>query len=147
MASFLTEELHVGLFDVFDIAGSAMSAQSVRLNTTASNLANANSVAGTAAGAYRSRQPIFETVLNEQGGNFASASVKVAGVVQSDVPPARVHQPGHPAADAEGFVYMSNVNPIDEMVNMISASRSYQNSVEVLNTSKDLLLRTLSLGQ
>ena len=135
------------LFRIFDIAGSAMSAQSVRLNTTASNLANANTAVGTAAEAYRSRQPVFQTVLDEQGGEFAAASVMVAGIVKSAVPPARVHQPGHPAADAEGFVYRSNVNAIDEMVNMISASRSYQNSIEVLNTSKDLLLRTLSLGQ
>ena len=137
----------MSMFDIFDIAGSAMSAQSVRLNTTASNLANANSVAGSAAEAYRSRQPVFQTVLNELSGDPASASVRVAGIVQSSVAPARVHQPGHPKADADGYVYMSNVNPIDEMVNMITASRSYQNSIEVLNTSKDLMLRTLSLGQ
>jgi flagellar basal-body rod protein FlgC len=77
----------------------------------------------------------------------ASAGVRVAGVVQTEAPPPRVYQPGHPAADAEGYVYMSNVNVVDEMVNMISASRSYENSVEVMNTSKELLLRTLSIGQ
>jgi flagellar basal-body rod protein FlgC len=147
MGSNFHEEHKVSLFNIFDIAGSAMSAQTVRLNTTASNLANANSVAASAAEAYRSRQPVFQTVLDEQTGDPATASVRVTGIVQSDVPPARVFQPGHPAADEEGYVYMSNVNVVDEMVNMISASRAYQNSVEVLNTSKELMLRTLSLGQ
>lgn len=137
----------MGLFKVFDIAGSSMSAQSLRLNTTASNLANAGTAAGSAEEAYRSKQPIFQTVLNELSMDNASAGVRVSNVVESNAPPIKVHQPGHPAADTEGFVFLSNVNPVDEMVNMISASRSYQNSVEVLNTSKDLLLRTLSLGQ
>ena len=137
----------MGLFNIFDIAGSSMSAQSLRLNTTASNLANAGTAAGSAAEAYRSKQPIFQTVLNELSPDNASAGVRVKGVVESNAPPVKVHQPGHPQADADGFVWMSNVNPVDEMVNMISASRSYQNSVEVLNTSKDLLLRTLSIGQ
>jgi flagellar basal-body rod protein FlgC len=143
----------MSLFRIFDIAGSAMSAQSVRLNTTASNLANANTVAGSADEAYRSRQPVFQPVLEDQldpsatQGGGASASVRVAGVVQSDAPPVRVHQPGHPAADEEGYVYLSNVNVVDEMVNMISASRTYENSVDVMNTSRQLLLRTLSIGQ
>lgn len=137
----------MSLFRIFDIAGSAMSAQSARLNTTASNLANANTIAGSAGEAYRSRQPVFQTVLAEAGTDPASAGVRVAGVVQSSAPPARIYEPGNPLADADGFVYTSNVNVVDEMVNMISASRSYQNSVEVLNTSKELLLRTLTLGQ
>jgi flagellar basal-body rod protein FlgC len=143
----------MSMFKIFDIAGSAMSAQSVRLNATASNLANANSVAGSAEGAYRSRQPVFQTVMAGMGpgagamADPASAGVRVAGVVQTEAPPPRVYQPGHPSADAEGYVYMSNVNVVDEMVNMISASRSYENSVEVMNTSKELLLRTLSIGQ
>jgi len=139
--------LIVSLFNIFDIAGSSMSAQTVRLNTTASNLANANTAAGSIDKAYRSRQPVFQTVLSDQSGDPASAGVQVLGVVQTGAPPERVFQPGHPAADKDGYVYMSNVNVIDEMVNMISASRSYQSSVEVLNTSKELLLRTLSLGQ
>lgn len=137
----------MGLFNIFDIAGSSMSAQSLRLNTTASNLANAGTAAGSAEEAYRSKQPIFQTVLNELSPDGESAGVRVKAVVESDAPPVKVHQPGHPQADADGFVWMSNVNPVDEMVNMISASRSYQNSIEVLNTSKDLLLRTLSIGQ
>ncbi|MDJ0929105.1 MAG: flagellar basal body rod protein FlgC [Gammaproteobacteria bacterium] len=137
----------MSLFRVFDIAGSAMSAQSVRLNTTASNLANANTAAGSADEAYRARQPVFQTVLNQQAMDNSSAGVRVADVIESQAAPLRVHQPGHPAADEQGYVYMSNVNAVDELVNMISASRSYQNSVEVLNTSKELLLRTLTLGQ
>lgn len=138
----------MGLFRIFDIAGSAMSAQSVRLNTTASNLANANTVAGSRAEAYRSRQPVFQTVMeNSAGLTPESAGVRVAGVVESSAEPVRVHEPGNPLADKDGYVYRSNVNPVDELVNMISASRSYQNSVEVLSTSKELLLRTLNIGQ
>ena len=136
----------MGLLNIFDIAGSSMSAQSVRLNATASNLANANSAAGRPEDAYRARQPVFQTVLDGQNGDPATAAVRIAGVTESQAPPARVYQPGHPQADADGYVYMSNVNVVDEMVNMISASRSYQNSIEVLNTSKELFLRTLSLG-
>ena len=138
----------MSLSKIFDIAGSAMSAQSARLNTTASNLANANTVASSAATAYRSRQPVFQTVMdNSAGMDPASAGVRVAGIVESTTEPARVQDPGNPLADKDGYIYMSNVNPVEELVNMISASRSYQNSVEVLNTSKDLLIRTLSLGQ
>jgi flagellar basal-body rod protein FlgC len=137
----------MGLFKIFDIAGSAMSAQSVRLNATASNLANANTAAGRADQAYRARQPVFQTVMDEQALDPATAGVRVAQVTESTVAPQRIYEPGHPQADAQGYVYLPNVNVVDEMVNMISASRSYQNSVEVLNTSKDLLLRTLSLGQ
>jgi flagellar basal-body rod protein FlgC len=85
--------------------------------------------------------------MNGQDGDPASAGVQIAGIVESSVAPVRVHQPSHPNADADGYVYMSNVNPVDELVNMITASRSYQNSVEVLNTSKELLMRTLSIGQ
>jgi flagellar basal-body rod protein FlgC len=138
----------MSLFKIFDIAGSAMSAQSARLNTTASNLANANTVASSAAAAYRSRQPVFQTVMdNSAGMDPASAGVRVAGIVESTAEPAKIQDPGNPLADENGYIYMSNVNPVEELVNMISASRSYQNSVEVLNTSKELLTRTLSLGQ
>ena len=138
----------MSLFKIFDIAGSAMSAQSARLNTTASNLANANTVASSAATAYRARQPVFQTVMStSEGLDPASAGVRVAGIVESTAEPAKVQDPGNPLADENGYIYMSNVNPVDELVNMISASRSYQNSVEVLSTSKELLLRTLSIGQ
>jgi flagellar basal-body rod protein FlgC len=137
----------MALFKVFDVAGSAMSAQSVRLNTTASNLANASTAASSPEQAYRSRQPVFQATMNALNPNPGETSVQVAGIVESGAAPAKVFQPGHPKADDNGYIYMSNVNVIDEMVNMISASRSYENSVEVMNTSKELLLRTLSLGQ
>ncbi|MBM4220446.1 MAG: flagellar basal body rod protein FlgC [Gammaproteobacteria bacterium] len=139
----------MSMFRIFDISGSAMSAQSVRLNTTASNLANANTVASSADAAYRSRQPVFQTVMNSSAGAAApeSAGVRVAGVVETSAEPARLYEPGNPMADKDGYIYMSNVNPVFELVNMISASRSYQSNVEVLNTSKELLMRTLSIGQ
>ncbi len=136
----------MSLFKVFDIAGSGMSAQSVRLNTTASNLANANSVSTTEEEAYRSRQPVFQTAL-EQARGGASAGVRVLGVVESNATPQRLFEPGNPLADEQGYVYKSNVNIAEEMANMISASRSFQNNIEVLNTSKELMLRTLNLGR
>jgi len=137
----------MGLYNVFKIAGSALSAQSVRLNTVSSNLANANTVSSTPEEAYRARQPVFASVLSSVDGGPASVGVQVAGIVESTAEPQREYQPGNPLADANGYVYKSNVNPVEEMANMISASRSYQNSVEVLNTSKELLLKTLTLGR
>ncbi len=136
----------MSLFKIFDIAGSALSAQSVRLNATASNLANAESVSSNEATTYRARQPVFQAVL-ERASDPASAGVRVAGIVESAAPLQRRYAPEHPQADAEGFIFLPNVNTVEEMANMISASRSYQNSVEVMNTSKELLLRTLTLGQ
>ncbi|NDY97099.1 flagellar basal body rod protein FlgC [Wenzhouxiangella limi] len=138
----------MSLFKVFDIAGSGMSAQSVRLNTTASNLANANSVSTTEEGAYRSRQPLFQAALDRAaGGNDATVGVRVLGIMESSAEPQRLFEPGNPQADEEGYVYKSNVNIAEEMANMISASRSFQNNIEVLNTSKDLMMRTLNLGR
>lgn len=133
------------LLKVFDIAGSGMTAQSVRLNTTASNMANLNTVAGDPESAYRARQPVFETVL-QGAASDQPAGVRVLGVVESGAEPARVYEPGHPQADADGYIYRSNVNLAAEMTNMISASRSFQNNAEILSTSRDLLLRTLNLG-
>jgi flagellar basal-body rod protein FlgC len=137
----------MSLFKVFDIAGSAMSAQSVRLNTTASNLANAESVGSSEATTYRSRHPVFAAMLQAMHGENETAGVRVVGIVENQEPLQQRYAPDNPMADADGYVYMPNVNPADEMVNMISASRSYQNSVEVLNTSKQMLLATLRLGQ
>ena len=138
-------------FKSFDIAGSGMAAQSVRLNTTASNLANADSVSGTAAGVYKPRHPIFEAVraqLATQGATAESQpAVRVRGIYESTAPASQRYEPGNPLADTNGYVYAPAVNVVEEMVNMISASRSYQNNVEVMNTSKDLLLATLRLGQ
>jgi flagellar basal-body rod protein FlgC len=130
---------------VFDIAGSALGAQTVRLNTTASNLANANSASSSTDETYRARQPVFATLMDES--NDAVAGVEVAGIVESQEPLRRNYQPGHPLADEEGYVLMPNVNPVEEMANMISASQAYQNNVEVMNSSKQMLLRTLSLGE
>ncbi|MFQ5488974.1 MAG: flagellar basal body rod protein FlgC [Gammaproteobacteria bacterium] len=135
----------MSLFSIFDIAGSAMSAQTVRLNTTASNLANSEAVSGSEANAYRARQPVFATMVDTL--NRESAGVQVTGIVQDNSPVHREYAPDNPLADDKGYIYKSNVNAVEEMANMISASRSYQNSVEVLNTSKQLLMSTLRLGQ
>jgi len=139
-------------FKAFDIAGSGMSAQSVRLNTTASNLANAESVSGDPNKVYKARHPIFEAVRAQlaagaAGRDGGNAAVKVSGIYESQAPAAARYEPGNPLADTNGYVYAPAVNVVEEMVNMISASRSYQNNVEVMNTSKDLLLATLRLGQ
>jgi len=137
-------------FKAFDIAGSGMAAQSVRLNTTASNLANADSVSTTAAGVYKPRHPIFEAVraqLAMAGVSETQPAVRVRGIYESTAPASQRYEPGNPLADANGYVFAPAVNVVEEMVNMISASRSYQNNVEVMNTSKDLLLATLRLGQ
>jgi flagellar basal-body rod protein FlgC len=140
-------------FKVFDIAGSGMAAQSVRINTVASNLANANSVGNDPTKVYRARHPVFEAVRGAVTGApgatraEAAAAVRVAGIVESDAPATVRYEPGNPLADPNGYVYAPNVNVVEEMVDMISASRSYQNNVEVMNTSKDMLLATLRLGQ
>lgn len=134
-------------FKVFDIAGSGLAAQSVRLNTVASNLANADSVSGDPSKVYKARHPVFEAVRAALGSEQGDSAVRVRGIVQSEAAPAARYEPGNPLADAQGYVYAANVNVIEEMVDMISASRAYQNNVEVLNTSKELLLATLRLGQ
>lgn len=134
-------------FNVFDVAATGMSAQSVRLNTTASNLANADSVSGDPNQVYRARHPLFEAIRTGLGSNAASAGVAVRGIVENQAPPAARYEPGHPLADESGYVYAPNVNVIEEMVDMISAARSYQNNVEVMNTAKEMMLATLRLGQ
>lgn len=132
------------MFNIFDISGSALTAQAQRMNVTASNLANADSVAGPDGEAYRAKQVIFEST--GQPGS-AVGGVRVRELVDDPAPMRREYRPEHPLADAEGYVTMPNVEPVDEMVNMISASRSYQANVEVLNTSKQLMLKTLTLGE
>lgn len=127
-----------------DLAAAAMNAQMLRLNTVASNLANTDSVSGSEAEAYRAKQPVFSAVLDQQR---ATTSVVMTGVTESDAPIPKRYEPGNPMADAEGYVYGSNVNAVEEMANMISASRAYQNNAEVFSTTKALLLRTLQLGQ
>ena len=124
-----------------------MSAQSVRLNTVASNLANADSVSGSKETAYRSRQPVFAAVMDALKPNQPSVPVQVAGVIESQAPARQEYQPDHPMANPQGYIFKSNVNTIEEMTNMMAASRSYQNNIEVFNTSKQLLLKTLSMGR
>jgi flagellar basal-body rod protein FlgC len=137
----------MALFNVFDIAGSGMSAQSLRLNVTASNLANADSVSSSTGQTYRARQPVFAALLDERTRNGSAVGVQVRGIVESQAPLRIQHAPEHPLADKDGYIHMPNVNVVEEMANMMSASRSYQSIVEVMNTSKQLMLRTLSLGQ
>ena len=134
----------MSMFSIFSVSGSAISAQSQRLNVVASNLANVDAVAGPDGQGYKSRQVVFQTTPL---GSDASAGVRVSNITESDAPMKRVHNPNHPSADAQGYVNYSNVNPVEEMVNMISASRSYQNNIEVMNTAKSLLLKTLQMGQ
>ena len=134
----------MSMFSIFGVSGSAISAQSQRLNVVASNLANADAVAGPDGKSYKGRQVVFETVPM---GSQASAGVQVKAVTENQDPGRRIHNPAHPMADAQGYVTQSNVNTVEEMVNMISASRAYQNNVEVMNTAKTLLLKTLQMGQ
>lgn len=134
----------MSMFSVFDISGSAMSAQSQRMNVTASNLANADSVAGPDGEAYRARQVLFEAQANNSDG---IGGVAVREVIDDPSPMRMEYKPEHPLADEKGYVTMPNVDPAGEMVNMISASRSYQANVEVMNTNKQMMLKTLTLGE
>jgi len=145
----------MALFNIFNIAGSGMSAESVRLNTVASNLANADSVSSSPGTAYKARYPVFQAIqssLMSPGGagdpaaQGADAAVQVRGIVQSNASGTARYEPGNPLADANGYVYSSNVNVVEQMADMISASRSYQNDAQVLETSKSLMLDTLKLA-
>jgi flagellar basal-body rod protein FlgC len=135
----------MSLSKIFDISSTAIAAQSQRLNVVASNLANADSVAGPDGKAYKARQVVFQARQPERVDG--TAGVKVSGVIEDETPGKRTFDPKHPQADAQGYITSSNVNVVEEMVNMISASRSYQNNVEVLNTTQQLLVKTLQLGQ
>lgn len=135
------------LKNVFDVAGRAMAAQMVRLNTVASNIANAEARAGSAETAYRPLRPVFQTVFEDGMRNSERASVEVRGLISLDRDPQRVHEPGHPLADDEGFVYLSAVDVNEEMVDMLEASRQYQNNLEVVTTLRTLMLRTVNMGK
>ncbi len=138
----------MSLLSIFDIAGSALSAQSQRMNVAASNMANADSVVGPDGQPYRARQVVFQ--VNPAAGQALGqeiGGVRVAGVIQDQSPLKQVYDPKHPLADAQGYVSMPNVDPVAETVNMIAASRSYQANVEVLNTAKSLMQKTLTIGQ
>ncbi|NMG64415.1 flagellar basal body rod protein FlgC [Azoarcus indigens] len=136
----------MSMLNVFQIAGSALNAQSLRLNTTASNLANADSVIAEDGQPYRAKQVVFAAKQLE-GADDASVGVRVTQIVESAAPMRLTYDPTNPAANEQGYVEMPNVNVVEEMVNMISASRSYQNNAEVMNTARTLLQRTLQIGQ
>jgi len=136
----------MGLFGIFDVSGSAMNAQSVRLNTVSSNLANADSVSGNPDQVYKAKSPVFETML-KQASNSNTVGVKVKQIIESEAPPLVRFEPNHPLADAQGNIYLPNINTIEEMANMMSASRTYQNNVEVFNTTKQLLMATINMGR
>ena len=140
----------MSLFNVFNVAGSALNAETIRLNTTASNLANAESVNGDVTKVYRARHPVFQAMMNDADGDLdgqgAAKGVRVLGIVESTTPPLKTYQPDSPLADKDGYVYASNVNSIEEMTNMISANRSFATNVEAINTVRDLLLKVISMG-
>ncbi len=130
---------------IFDISGRAMSAQLLRLNSSASNLANAGSISGNEQTAFRPLKPVFETIYDASApGN---ATVGVRRVVQTEAAPQRIHQPGHPLADENGYVYQASVDTNAELVEIVETSRQYRNNIEVLETAKSLTLETLRLGQ
>ncbi|HCE1609146.1 TPA: flagellar basal body rod protein FlgC [Vibrio parahaemolyticus] len=137
----------MSLFNVFNVTGSAMSAESVRLNTTSSNLANADSVSSSAKDTYKARHAVFGAELSNAMRGGDTVSVKVLGIVESDKPLSAEYNPDHPLANDEGYIYKPNVNVMEEMANMISASRAYQTNVQVADSSKQMLLRTLQMGQ
>ncbi|GAB4353702.1 MAG: flagellar basal body rod protein FlgC [Methylohalobius sp. ZOD2] len=135
-------------FEIFNIAGSGMSAQMLRLNLTASNLANADSVSSSIEQTYKSRQPVFAAQLQNTttGHSNPVAGVEVKGIVESPAPLQMEYAPHHPMANEDGYIFKPNVNSVEEMTNMIAASRSYQNNIEMLNTTKELMLQTLRMG-
>lgn len=138
----------MSLFNIFNVAGSGMSAQSIRLNTTASNIANADSVSSSVDKTYRARHPIFEAEMAKASyQQQSSPSVVVKGIVESDAPLLKEYSPNHPMADGDGFIYKPNVNVMEEMANMISASRSYQMNVQVAEAAKSMLQQTLRIGK
>jgi flagellar basal-body rod protein FlgC len=138
----------MSMLKIFDVASSAVSAQSQRLNAVATNLSNVDTLAGPDGQPFKARQVVFQSVLMGSGAQAnATVGVRVSTITESDAPGRRVLDPNNKVADADGYVTYSNVNPVEEMVNMISASRSYQNSVEVMNTARSLLQKTLQMGQ
>ncbi len=137
----------MSLTQIFETAGSGMNAQSLRLNTTASNIANAEAAHSSTDQVYRGRHPVFSTYYNSALQGREAVGVKVQGIVESQAPLQQRYEPHHPKADEDGYVFYPNVNVVEEMTNMISASRSFQVNVEVMNSAKQMMQRVLSLGQ
>lgn len=135
----------MSLSNVFNIAGSALSAQSTRISTISSNLANVDSIGSSPEDVYKARYPVFRAIFDD--ASESAARVQVDGIYESNKEPISTRDPSHPMADEEGFVYSANINTVEEMVNMMSASRTYQSSVEAMNTSKQLLMQTLNMGK
>jgi flagellar basal-body rod protein FlgC len=134
-------------FKIFDIAGSGMNAQNLRMNIVASNMANVDAVSSSIDQTYRARQPVFQAVLDQFGARSPAVGVRMAGVVESQAPLVREYAPNHAMADDQGYIFRPNVNIVEEMANMISASRAYQNNVEVLNATRQMLSATINLGR
>jgi flagellar basal-body rod protein FlgC len=137
----------MSMFKILDTAASGMSAQSLRLNLVASNMANVDSVSSSVEQTYRARQPVFGAMLNQLDPGAPAVGVRMKGVVESDAPLVMEYAPEHSMANGEGYIYRPNVNMVEEMANMISASRSYESNVEVINTAKQLLTATLRMGE
>jgi len=139
----------MSIYNVFDIAASGMKAQSVRLTTTASNMSNANVISGSQEAAYKPKYPVFSSVLAELNDTEfgKQPGVKVDGIYQSNLPAIKRYQPSHPLANKEGYVFTPNVNMVEEMTNMMSASKAYRMNVEILSTTKELMAQTLQLGK
>ncbi|NNJ71660.1 MAG: flagellar basal body rod protein FlgC [Enterobacterales bacterium] len=138
----------MSLYNIFNIAGSGLSSSSVMLNTTASNMANVNSVTSNAGDTYQAKYPVFETFYKSQRmGNTTMPGVMVKEIIDSQAEPIKKHSPEHPLADDDGYIYMANINVVEEMANMIAASRAYQTNLQVANTAKSLLEKTMTLGQ
>lgn len=138
----------MSISNIIGIAGSAMNAQMVRMNSSASNMANASTVAGSQEEAYKAKRPVFEALLSEQQTNLSAQTVggvKISEIINDNTPNSSVFDPGNPNADENGMVFLSNVNEVVEMVDMLAAARSYQNNVEVINTAKQLMMKTLDL--
>lgn len=134
-------------FKIFDIAGSGMNAQNLRLNIVSSNLANVDAVSSSMQETYRAREPVFKAMLDQFNQSGGAVGVRMTGVVESKAPLVREYAPNHAMADKDGYIYRPNVNAVEEMANMISASRSYQNNVEVLNSARQMMMATINLGR
>jgi len=134
------------MFHVLDISATGMHVQTVRLNTIASNMANVDSISSNAKDTYRAKEPVFQTILDEETGR-PIGGVKIKEIVENQAPLKMEYNPNHPMANKDGYIFRPNVNVVEEMANMLDASRTYETNIEVMNTSKQLLLRTLQLGK
>lgn len=134
-------------FRIFDIAGSGMNAQNLRLNVVSSNLANVDAVSSSLEETYKARQPVFRAIYDAANRQAPAAGVNMVGVVESKAPLVREFAPNHAMADEQGYIYRPNVDTVEEMANMISASRAYQNNVEVLNSARQMMMATINLGR